>query len=68
MGTVIFLVAVFLAVGIALIIWRAPAARGFSLAMGATTPPYFMVVLALCFFGLAALVVFFHMEGLIGHR
>lgn len=68
MVMVIVSVIAFVAVGIYLIVKRVEAARGFSLAAGATAPPAFMVALGIGFFILAGIFILFYTQGIIGRR
>lgn len=58
-------VVVFVGLGLFLIIRREQAARGFGLAMGATTPRSFMVVLGMAFIGLAIWYIILYAQGVL---
>lgn len=55
----------FVGVGLFLIIRREQAARGFGLAMGATTPRSFMVVLGAGLIGLAVWYIVLYAQGML---
>lgn len=57
---------VFVTAGTVLIVKRAAAARGFSLMMGGTTPPFIMTLVGTLFIALAAATVVLYTQGVLG--
>lgn len=68
MAAVIACVGLFTAMGLFLIIRRAQAARGFSMMMGGTTPPVFMMALGIGFMLVAVATIIMYMQGMIASR